>query len=323
MQMPMANKYNMIVAARDDLTGFCEAKALTAQTSEALATFFWTYIYCRYGCPLQVTTDNGSEVEGAFKLLAARLRIPQIQISPYNKHANGVVERGHFTLREALVKACEGHMSKWPALLPAAVFADRVTTSSVTGYSPFELLHATQPILPFDLVEATFLVEGFYSGMTTTELLALRIRQLQMHPKDIERAAATLRKARFASKAQFEKRFKRRLLKEDYKPGELILLRNVKIETVVSSTHKTDDRYTGPYEVYRKNRGGAYVLKELDGTLLRQGPAAAFRLIPYITRDHWFMRTGWMGEEADNENNESETDSDSDSSSTETLTDEE
>jgi hypothetical protein len=69
----MANKYNMIIAARDDLTGFCEAKALTVQTSEALATFFWTYIYCRYGCPLQVTTDNRSEVKGAFKLLAARL----------------------------------------------------------------------------------------------------------------------------------------------------------------------------------------------------------------------------------------------------------
>jgi hypothetical protein len=60
------------------------------------------------------------------------------------------------------------------------------------GILPFELLHATQPIVPFDLVEAAFFVEGFYSGMTTTELLALRILQLQMHPKDIECAAATL-----------------------------------------------------------------------------------------------------------------------------------
>lgn len=31
----------------------------------------------------------------------------------------------------------------------------------------------------------------------------------------------------------------------------------------------------------------------------RHNPTAAFRLLPYITRDHWFMRSGWM--EEDNE----------------------
>jgi hypothetical protein len=91
-----------------------------------------------------------------------RLGIPQVTISPYNKHANGVVERGHFTLREAIVKACDGKITRWPSKLAEALFADRVTISSVTGYSPFQLLHATDPILPFDLTEATFLVEGFY-----------------------------------------------------------------------------------------------------------------------------------------------------------------
>lgn len=297
MRMPLASKYSMIVAARDDLTGFCEAKPLISQNADSLAEFLWSHIYCRYGCPQQVTTDNGSEVLGAFEVLAKRLRIPQVKISPYNKHANGVVERGHYTMREALVKACEGHISRWPKMLPAAVFADRVTISSVTGYSPFELLHATKPVLPFDLTEATFLVEGFYSGMTTAELLALRIRQLQMHPRDIARAAETIRKARFASKAQFEKRFRHKLQKEDYGNGELVLVRNVRLENTFVSTSKTDDRYVGPYEVHRKNRGGAYVLKELDGTLLHGRPIAAFRLLPFITRDHWFMRTGWMGQD--------------------------
>jgi hypothetical protein len=63
----------------------------------------------------------------------------------------------------------------------------------------------------------------------------------------------------------------------------------------VSSESKTDDRYLGPYEVHRKNKGGAYILKELDGSVFKNGPVAAFRILPYITRNHWFMRTGWMG----------------------------
>jgi transposase InsO family protein len=245
MKMPVSGKYSMIVAARDDLSGFCEAKALTAQTSQQLANFFWTHIYCRYGCPLQVTTDNGSEVKKAFEILMRRLGIPQIAITAYNKHGNGVVERGHFTLREAIVKACQGKISRWPQMLSAAVFADRVTVSRVTGFSPFQLLHATLPILPFDLAESTFMVEGFHSGMSTSDLLALRIRQLQKHPKDIERAAKTLREARFKSKLQFEKRFKHKLQKRDFRKGELVLLRNSKLETTVASEGKTDDRYLG------------------------------------------------------------------------------
>jgi transposase InsO family protein len=305
MRMPKAGGYNMIVAARDDLSGFCEAKALASQTAENLAEFFWVYLYCRYGCPLQVTTDNGSEVKAAFEILMKRLGIPQVTISPYNKHANGVVERGHFTLREAIVKACDGVITRWPKKLAAALFADRVTISSVTGYSPFQLLHATDPILPFNLTEATFLVEGFYSGMTTSELLALRIRQLQKHPRDIAHAAEILRKSRFASKQQFEKRFKRRLQQTDHHPGDLVLLRNMKHEGTVSLDLKVTDRYLGPYEVHRKNRGGAYELKELDGTHFKQAPVAAFRLLPYITRNHWFMRTGWMGNDSPEEEDSS------------------
>jgi transposase InsO family protein len=309
MKMPPSGKYSMIVAARDDLSGFCEAKALTAQTSKQRANFFWTYIYCRYGCPQQVTTDNGSEVKKAFEILMKRLGIPQITITTYNKHANGVVERGHFTLREAIVKACQGHISRWPQILPAAVFADRVTMSSVTGYSPFQLLHATLPVLPFDLAESTFLVDGFYAGMSTSELLALRIRQLQKHPRDIERATQTLQNSHFKSKLQFEKRFKHKLRHEDYEPGELVLLQNVKLETSVASESKTDDRYLGPYEVQHRNRGGAYILQELDGSVLKNGAVAAFRLLPYIMRDHWFMRTGWMGPDPDEEESDSSTDS--------------
>lgn len=297
MRMPKSGKLAMIVAARDDLSGVCEAKALESANANSMAKFFWTQIYCRYGCPRRVITDNGAEVKAAFEVLMTTLNIPHVKISSYNKHASGVVERGHYTMREALVTSCGGQMSKWPDKLPLAVFADRITVSRITGFSPYQLLHGADPILPFDLAEATFLVEGFRSGMTTAELLTLRIRQLSKHDRDIKKAAETLKQARFYSKAQFEKKFKRKLQKEEYKKGELVLIRNVAIETEVSSTHKTDDRYLGPYEVVRKNKGGAYILKELDGTLFSKNPTAAFRLMPYITRSHWFMQTGWMAEE--------------------------
>lgn len=42
-------------------------------------------------------------------------------------------------------------------------------------------------------------------------------------------------------------------------------------------------RYLGPLIVIARNRGGAYLLCELDGTVLDR-PTAAFRVIPYFTR---------------------------------------
>ena len=131
---------------------------------------------------------------GAFDDLVKRLGVPRVTISAYNSKANGVVERGHYILREALIKSCEGNISQWPDKLPLAAFADRITISKSTGFSPYYLLHGVHPVLPFDLTEATFQVKGFYNNMSTTDLLILRIQQLARHPEDLEQAADTIAK---------------------------------------------------------------------------------------------------------------------------------
>jgi hypothetical protein len=42
-------------------------------------------------------------------------------------------------------------------------------------------------------------------------------------------------------------------------------------------------RYLGPVIVISRNRGGAYILTELDGSMLNR-PVAVFRVIPYFVR---------------------------------------
>jgi transposase InsO family protein len=272
--------YKYIVCARDDLSRASEGRALKKNDSVSLMRFFWEQIYCRYGAIAEVVTDNGPEVKGAFAELLRRLNIPQVRISAYNKQANGVVERGHFIIREAIMKSVEQRRD-WPAKLPIALFADRVTVSRVTGYSAYFLLHGVHPILPFDLADSTFLVEGFTKGLLPTELLTLRIRQLERRPEDIAEAARALKGARFKSKEEFEWKYRRRMRRESYKAGELVLVRNSEQEMRLN--RKTKPRYLGPYEVCRRTKGGSYVLKELDGSILKQG-VAAFRLLPYVSR---------------------------------------
>ncbi|KAL1689783.1 hypothetical protein GGG16DRAFT_39359, partial [Schizophyllum commune] len=183
-------------------------------------------------------------------------------------------------LREAIAKACVNEPTDWPAKLPLAVFADRITVSRLTGFSPFQLLHGTDPILPMDLAEASFMVQGFKLGMDTADLLALRIRQLARHQDDIQRASHALSRARFKSKGQFEKQFQKRMLKVDYQNGQLVLLKNQAAENKISAEAKEAPRYLGPYAVVRRNKGGAYVLSELDGSIMN-GAFSPRHLLPY------------------------------------------
>ena len=282
MLMPKAQGYRYIVAARDDLSGAAEGRKLKKASARAVSQFIFEELICRYGSITDIVTDNGPEVKAATEELLRRYNIQQIHISPYNSQANGVVERGHYIIREALVKACEGNISKWPDLVHHAFFADRITVRKATGFSPYYLLYGVDPVLPLDLFEATYLVSGFKKDISTEELLSLRIRQLRKLDEDVEQASRTLVKSRLKTKVEFEKRFHRRLWRSEHQPGDLVLVRNTRIEKELD--RKTKPRYLGPFEVVRRTQGGSYVLKELDGTISRRG-IAAFRLLPYHSRD--------------------------------------
>ena len=283
MKMPKAKGKQWLVACRDDLSGITECEAMGRDNAKNIAQFFLERIILRYGMVQEVVTDNGPSFKKDFQKLLKNYGIHQIKISPYNSQANGVVERGHYNIREALVKLCKDDLSQWPSMVSAACYADRITIRRATGFSPFFLLHGVHPTMPCDLADATFMIAGFRPGMTDEELLRARTRQLLRMPQDMEKAKQILKKSRFRSKVGFEAKFARRLQITDHEPGALVLIRNNPIENRVSIQRKTLDRYIGPYQVVRRTQGGSYVLEEMNGNILRH-TTAAFRLIPYVKR---------------------------------------
>ena len=51
-----------------------------------------------------------------------------------------------------LVKDFHGKIGDWPHLLPFALWVDRTTHSTVTGYMPTELIFGQKPIMPVEQV---------------------------------------------------------------------------------------------------------------------------------------------------------------------------
>jgi hypothetical protein len=143
------------------------------------------------------------------------------------------------------------------------------------------MAHGVHPLLPFDILEATYLAPTQDFGITTEELVAVRARQLAKRPEEIADMQRTITQSRQTNLERFEKRHASQIIDFDFKPGALVLVRNSRIEEALN--RKTKPRYTGPMVVVRKTPGTSYIIAELDGSQ-SQLRVAGFRLIPYFPR---------------------------------------
>ena len=128
-----SGQFPYLIVARDDLSGWAEARPLRRKESKDVAKFLWEDVISRMGVIGWITTDNGTEVMGAVDLLVERYEVPHITTAAYNPKANALVERGHEQLVEAILKSCRGRASTWHQHLHAALWADRITTKTHNG----------------------------------------------------------------------------------------------------------------------------------------------------------------------------------------------
>ncbi|RXW12346.1 hypothetical protein EST38_g13510 [Candolleomyces aberdarensis] len=282
MFLPPSHGFTCIVHARCSLSSYPEWRMLRVENARSLGSFIFEDILCRYGMVEEIVCDNGPPYTAALDYLKERYGICNIRISPYNSQANGPVERRHYDVREAIMKAAQGSEKDWPLVAASVFWAERVTIQKSTGYSPYYIAHGIEPIFPFDLAEATLIAPRVTSTMSTGDLIAYRAIQLQRRQEDLDKVKASLHKARIASARQYEERFRATIKDFNFSPGSLVLVRNSRFDSSVGS--KAKPRYHGPLIVVRRTTGGSYILSELDGSISRLR-YAAYRLLPYHPRD--------------------------------------
>jgi hypothetical protein len=107
------------------------------------------------------------------------------------------------------------------------------------------MAHDVEPIMPFDLLEATYLFPLPESVLSTTELITLRSKQLMKREADIIKYQAQITRRRFLAAKAFEEKYAATIHNYNFLPGQLVLIRDKCIEKDFDK--KILPRYNGPY----------------------------------------------------------------------------
>jgi len=282
MHLTPSGGYKYIVQGRCSLTHWPEWEMLRTETAKTLAHFILYQIIYRWGTLQEIVTDNGPAFIKAVDYLAKKFHIKHIRISGYNSRANGLVERSHFDVRQALVKSCDGDPSKWSSSAYSVFWAERVTIRRRMGCSPYFATTGTHPILPFDIAEANYLLPPPDGILSTTDLIVRRAIALQKRRPQLAELHGKVYAARVKAARIFEKEHANTIREYNFKLGDLVLIRNTAIEKALNKKMKW--RFLGPCIMISKSKGGAFIIAELNGAVFDR-PIAAFRVVPYHARE--------------------------------------
>ena len=190
-----------MVGMRDNLSGWAKYKGLRKASSRAVARFIYEVWMTRFGCPLLIVNDGGPENQALTKELCERFNVRNVQVAAYHPQSNGQVQRGHQNIVDALAKltAPSGKPANWPAHPAAVSWADRITVRKSTGMTPYRVVFGQECLLPVEIAMESWRVVDWLrmerAENKRAELLALRARQLERRPEDIEKAVEAQRKS--------------------------------------------------------------------------------------------------------------------------------
>ena len=88
-----------------------------------------------------------------------------------------------------LNKATGGNLSKWYCFL-----LERITIRKGWGCSPYSMVTGAHPVIPLDVLEATWLVEPPDGILTTADMVGLRAKALAKHQKHVPFSSAAPQK---------------------------------------------------------------------------------------------------------------------------------
>jgi hypothetical protein len=234
---------------KDIHTGYIWLHPLTTRGATEVAKVIVSIIQ-QFGPMKILHTDNGKEFKN--KLLCRITDFIKIQHrfgASYHPRAQGAVERENHNIERLLKKLCAGAVLTWPVHLNYVASCLNSRISSVKGTSAFALMFGREPNGYENYADdptATFDQDAWEKHLDKLEKI---VRPAINQKVNI---AQLIREDHFNAKYKIV----------TFQPGDNVMAKDV------TRTSKWHSKYEGPFEVVRRNNGGAYILKDKTNSIL-------------------------------------------------------
>uniref|UniRef100_A0A9J8BSI6 Gypsy retrotransposon integrase-like protein 1 n=1 Tax=Cyprinus carpio carpio TaxID=630221 RepID=A0A9J8BSI6_CYPCA len=142
-----------VLVMTDHFTKLAHTFPCANQSAKQVARKLWDRVFCVYGFPSRIHTDQGANFESALLSELFKLSgVAKSHTTAYYPMGNGGVERFNRTLGSMLRTLPLKEKHKWPEQIQTLTFAYNATVHETTGYAPFQLMFGRIPRLPVDVM---------------------------------------------------------------------------------------------------------------------------------------------------------------------------
>jgi hypothetical protein len=171
---PSAGGHTHLMTVIDRTTRWPEVFPLTDITARSCADMFIEGWVARYGTPAIVTTDRGAQFTSeVWQIMCKTLGVTHITTSAYHPCSNGLVERLHRQIKEALRSRECG--TAWAEHLPWVLLGIRAAPKEEAGVSAAEAVFGRPLNLPGQAVRAV--------GAEDRPLIPTTVREAEPEPE--------------------------------------------------------------------------------------------------------------------------------------------
>nr|GEV82059.1 protein NYNRIN-like [Tanacetum cinerariifolium] len=197
-----------------------DAKPLAKTIGKEVKKFVWDNIFCRYGLPKIIVTDNGTNfIHDPFKNWCKKLNITQINTVVAHPQANGLVERANRSLMEGIKTWLERERKGWVDAIPNIPWAHRTPLKTSNGETPYSLTFESEAVIPAEIGMPTHRTMMIKEGNDNKEEMRLNLDLLT------ERKEATaIREVMY--KRKMEHYYNKRVRLVSFKVGEYVYRKN-------------------------------------------------------------------------------------------------
>jgi transposase InsO family protein len=245
---PRGNEHILMMV--DQFTKWVECVPLPSQSAEVTARAAVNTFFSRFGCPLQIHSDQGRNFEGKlFSAMCKVLEIHKTRTTPYRPASNGQAERYNRTLMDAVRCFIDGKQANWDLYLPQIASALRSSVNRSTGFTANKLMLGREVNTPSTLM---FPMVGGKHSISVEDY----VQNLQ---QEITKAHEVARSKLKTSLKRMKRNYDLRILTRTYEEGDAVYVLDT--ATIKGKCKKLTAPWKGPGVIEKKISAFIYRVK--------------------------------------------------------------